>query len=91
MDVTLPEGLAYSTHSAETGTYANGVWTIGELASGASKMLTITATVAAETRGKTLDVEATISATEPVKITETVDGREERGDIPRACSGPGSD
>ncbi len=74
VDVTLPEGLSNPTPSTDTGTYANGVWSIGELASGASKTLTITATVDAETHGRKLDVEATIYATEPVKITETVDG-----------------
>ena len=74
VDVALPDGLTYSSHSTETGTYDNttGVWAIGELAKDVSKTLTVTATVDAETHGKKLDVEAEISATEPVKITETV-------------------
>ena len=38
----------------------------------ASKTLTITASVDAGTHGKELSVKATISATEPVKVTETV-------------------
>ena len=87
VDVTLPEGLTYSSHSTATGTYANGVWSIGELAvtNGAnddtnddSPTLTITATVDAETHGETLTAKATISATETVSITEgTEDGGKE--------------
>ncbi len=82
VDVNLPEGLTYSSHVAATGTTydsATGVWAWNEdisLASGASKTLTITATVDAETHGQTLSAKATISATEPVKVTETVDGVE---------------
>ena len=75
VDVALPEGLSYSSHVAATGTgydSATGVWTVGELASGASKTLTITAKVDAGTRGKALTTQATISATEAVEITETV-------------------
>ncbi len=83
VDVTLPEGLAYSSHNTATGTYdsAAGVWTIGDLAvtnddntdtSDDSPALTITATVAAETRGQELAVKATISATETLEIKERV-------------------
>ena len=73
VDVALPEGLTYWAHSGE-GTYADGVWTIGELAKDASKILFITASVDRGTHGKALASKATISATEPVKVTETVDG-----------------
>ena len=66
VDVNLPDGLTYSSHSTATGTYANGVWTIGEFANGASATLAITATVDAETHGETLAARATISATETV-------------------------
>ena len=72
MDVTLPEGLTYSSHDAPTGTTydsTTGVWTWDEgnsLASGAPATLTITATVDAETHGKTLTAKAAISATETV-------------------------
>ena len=82
VDVSLPEGLTYSSHEAPTGTTYNsttGDWTWNEgisLASGASATLTITATVDRETHGKTLTAKATISATEPVQITETVNGVE---------------
>ena len=72
VDVTLPEGLTYLSHNTAAGTYADGVWTIGELANDASKTLTITATVDAGTHGQDLTVKAMTSATEPVKVTETV-------------------
>ncbi len=43
----LPAGLTYVSHSATLGTYvsASGIWTIGNLASGASATLNITARV----------------------------------------------
>ncbi|MYE54118.1 MAG: DUF11 domain-containing protein [Chloroflexi bacterium] len=66
VDVALPDGLTYSSHSTATGTYANGVWSIGEFASGASAVLTIMATVDAETHGEDLTVNAAISAKETV-------------------------
>ena len=69
VDVSLPEGLTYASHAAETGTTYNsttGVWTIGDLANGAPESLSITATIAAGTRGQELAVKATISATETV-------------------------
>ena len=76
VDVALPEGLTYSSHApaSDTFTKSEDVWTwnAGRMDPGASKILTITATVDAGTHGKNLGVEATISATEPVKITETV-------------------
>ena len=83
VDVTLPKidgkGLTYRPPHA-TGTYADGVWSIGELAvtdddntetSDDSPTLTITATVDENTHGQELTVDATISATESVTITET--------------------
>ena len=72
VEVSLPEGLTYSSHDAPTGTSYNsttGDWTWNEdisLASGASKTLTIKATVDAGTHGETLTAEAAISATETV-------------------------
>ena len=76
VNVALPEGLTYSSHApaSDTFTKSEDVWTwnAGRMDPGASKVLTITATVDAGTHGKNLGVEATISATEPVKITETV-------------------
>lgn len=46
---TLPSGYSYVTSSTATGSYspATGVWTIGNLASGGSALLTIDATVLA--------------------------------------------
>ena len=37
----MPNGLKLIKYSASVGTYANGLWTIGDLASGASANLTI--------------------------------------------------
>lgn len=47
MNDLLPAGLTYVSHTASAGTYnpGTGVWTIGSLANGASRTLTITATV----------------------------------------------
>ena len=72
VDVTLPEGLTYSSHSPSALTFADGdgdgiwTWDIGGLASSASMTLTVTATVDAETHGETLAARATIYATETV-------------------------
>ena len=66
VDVALPEGLTYSSHTISTGTYANGVWSIGEFANGSLARLTITATVDAGTQGQDLTVNAAISAKETV-------------------------
>ena len=104
VEVSLPEGLTYSSHVAATGTYnsTDGVWEIGELAvtddnnpetDDDSPTLTITATVDANTLGKTLDLKAKISATEAVKITENVDGAEKVAtrDLPVLDPNPGND
>ena len=76
VDVTLPPGLTYVSHTPAGDTFADraGVrtWNAGSLASGASKSLAITATVDAETHGRQLAVTAAISGTETVTITETV-------------------
>ena len=66
VDVVLPDGLTYSSHSTATGAYADGVWSISEFANGASATLTVTARVDAETHGQDLTVNAAISATETV-------------------------
>lgn len=86
--VGLPSGLMSPTVDTVTkGTYSNGVWTIGSMCKTTvlatndkpecphTATLTMTATVDANTHGQDLTVKATISATEPVKITETVDGQ----------------
>ena len=70
VEVTLPEGLVYSETEAvaTAGTYDSstspGVWTVGNLAVGASETLTITATVAVGTRGQEQTVAARIYAAE---------------------------
>ena len=77
VDVTLPDGLTYSSHAPATDTFADSdsdgvrTWDAGSLASGDSKTLTITATVGQNTHGQNLTVDATISATERVEVTET--------------------
>ncbi len=81
VEVTLPEGLTHSSQVVTTGTYdsSTGVWDIGDLAvtnddntvtTDDSPTLTITATVDTGTRGETLKVKATISATETLHIKE---------------------
>lgn len=47
MNDLLPAGLTYVSHTASSGTYnsGTGAWSIGSLATGASRTLTITATV----------------------------------------------
>ncbi|NND98773.1 MAG: DUF11 domain-containing protein, partial [Pirellulaceae bacterium] len=44
---TLPPGLSNATGTPTTGTFANGVWTIASLASGANATLTVVGQVAA--------------------------------------------
>lgn len=45
----LPSGLVYQSHTVSAGTYSQttGIWTIGTMANGATRTLTITAQVAA--------------------------------------------
>ena len=102
VNVRLPDGLTYSSHTTDTTdtiecpdpdggptstqeTYCpgTGVWAVGSLnvtddqntaTDDDPPTLTITATVDADTRGRDLTVETTISATEPVEITKEVDG-----------------
>ena len=42
----LPEGMVYQSYTASVGTYSNGVWTVGNLAKGASQTLSIICKVA---------------------------------------------
>ncbi len=73
VEVTLPEELSYSSHTPTTDTFTDSnedgvlTWDAGSLASGESKTLVITAAVDGGTHGKTLKVEATVSATETVE------------------------
>ena len=68
VQVNLPAGLTYSTHSTASGTYdsATGVWSVGDLASGATETLTVTATVGANSHGQDLETTATILARETI-------------------------
>ena len=82
VEVNLPEGLTYSSHVAASGTsYDSGVWAINDLANGASKTLTITARVKEGTRGETLKVKATISATETLQIKELVENEQGEDEV----------
>ena len=72
VDVTLPDGLTSPSIRPSTGTYADGVWDIGELAvtnGNNAPTLTIKATVGAGTLGHALTAKATISATETLTTT----------------------
>ena len=52
----LPVGVTYASHSTVSGTYntGSGLWTIGDITSGNSAVLTINATVDAGTVGQTI-------------------------------------
>ena len=93
VDVTLPPGLTYSSHAPASDTFTDSdgdgvrTWDTGRLESGASKTLTVKATVDAGTRGRELAVKAAISGTEAVEITETGDNgkkKEVEYDLPVA-------
>ena len=74
--VSLPDGLTYSTSHTDTGTYdaEAGVWTLEEdLDKGATKALTINATVAEGTRGKEQAISANIYATEHIGSSDVVE------------------
>ncbi len=70
VDIVLPDGLIYKSHAPATETYTRGadgdpdVWSVGDLEPGDVRFLTITATVAAGTRGTEQKVKASIYATE---------------------------
>ena len=79
VDVTLPDGLTYSSHDPNTDTFADSdgdgiqTWQVGNLAKDASKTLTITATVADGTRGKEQTVTAHIFAIETFSSEEALE------------------
>ncbi len=79
VDVTLPEGLTYSSHDPDTDTFADGdgdgirTWIVGNLAKDASKTLTITATVDQQTRGEELSVSAKAYATEQFESEDVLE------------------
>ncbi len=63
VDDLLPTGLTYASHSG-VGSYnsATGVWSVGTLTTGASAVLTLNATVNANTAGQTLTNSASASS-----------------------------
>ena len=79
VDISLPDGLTYKSHAPATATYTRGddgapdVWTVGDLEPGDVRILTITATVAAGTRGTEQKAKATIYATESFGTSEVVE------------------
>ncbi len=71
---TLPAGLTFVSASAASGTSfdsGTGVWNIGSLANGASKTLTITASVNSDQSGNTLTNSASITAAD---VTDSASG-----------------
>lgn len=82
LDVTLPDGLIHVTPAPATGTYdaANGVWTVGDLASGASAILNIAAQVDEDTHG------IPQTATAEIYAVETVGGTDRRELDPRLAN-----
>ena len=77
VDVALSSGMTYLGHAPDGDTFADdnrdGVltWDVGNLPVGTSKKLRILAKIGSETHGQTLTATATISATEPARITGT--------------------
>ena len=61
----LPAGLEYVTHTQSTGAYlpGTGVWTVGDVAAGATNTLTLTAKVLAPASGPALPIKNTATAT----------------------------
>ncbi len=62
----LPAGVTYTGHTAGAGTYSDvtGLWTVGSLAAGQSRVLSIDATVDAGTGGATIVNRAFVSASD---------------------------
>ena len=93
--VTLPPGLTYASHEPASAALSNAdddgvrTWNTGSMAVGVVKTLTVKATVDAETRGQALTVEAAISGTETVEITETNEqGKREVKEYPVPVADP---
>ena len=75
--VELPDGLTYYSYDTSTGTYnsGTGIWDIGDMMAdeSAEVTLTITATVADNTRGTQQKIKATIYATEHIGTSDVVE------------------
>ena len=74
-NVTLPAGLTYKSSSTATGSYnsTTGIWSVGDLANGASATLSITAAVGDNTHGQSLTVTAAIKAHETIGSSTVVE------------------
>jgi uncharacterized repeat protein (TIGR01451 family) len=62
----LPSGVTYVSHTVTQGTYVSGtgIWSVGSVPNGASRTLTITATVDVGTNGSTIVNIATVTASD---------------------------
>lgn len=59
--VPVPAGITYVSHTASSGTYSAGVWSIPTLADGASATLVIDTTIDADQAGNTITYTATFT------------------------------
>ncbi|MEL6308004.1 MAG: PKD domain-containing protein, partial [Chloroflexota bacterium] len=78
INVSLPSGVTFVLASPASGTYASatGRWTVNSLASGASTVLNLTASVNTGTSGTTLTASsatATLTETDPTPASSSVD------------------
>ncbi len=77
VDIEIPHGLTVDTATGDIGIYdeTTGKWSIGDMAGDpdASETLTITASVAPNTHGEELTVNATIKATETIGSSEVTE------------------
>jgi len=71
----VPAGLTYVSHSADTGSYAQGtgVWTIGGLADAVTATVTIEVTVDSDQSGETITMDADFTSGDPPAGGDTSD------------------
>lgn len=72
-DLLIPSKLEPITATPEAGTYDEGAWTVGDLASGATLTLVVTARVAPAAAGLVLPLEARIAAADQGDPDDTDD------------------
>ena len=77
----LPEGMVYQSYTASVGTYSNGVWTVGNLAKGASQTLSIICKV---TKTGYIKNVASVTGNE-YDIDKSNNRDEESVKVPKAC------
>ncbi|GAB2727088.1 choice-of-anchor U domain-containing protein [Comamonas sediminis] len=69
VNVEIPAGLAVLSHSAAVGSYANGVWTLGDMATRSTAILTLELQAAKDSSAKEFAVAARIGASTKDDIT----------------------